>query len=117
MTRRVLRYPIEVDDYTELRLPHRINKFCHVAPSRIDPNGLIDVWYETSDNAPGWVDIRLHVEGTGHPIDHNGTHIGTVVTPNGLVWHVFVEGVASHLGQCDYEAMYKGDPFGSNPYL
>lgn len=117
MTRRILRYSLEVDDYTELRLPHRSIKCVHVAPSRTDPNGSIDVWYEVAENVPGWVDIRFHVEGTGHTYSHNGHHIGTVVAPNGLVWHVFVEGVASHLGQCDYEAMCKNDSFGSSSYV
>ncbi|WKK11954.1 hypothetical protein QYN14_25745 [Rhodococcus ruber] len=89
MTRRVLRCTIAIDDYNTVTIPDDA-KIVHAAPCRIQPNERIDVWYETSSPTQRlWT--RIHVEGTGHPVAESTTHIGTVVCPNGLVWHLYLD--------------------------
>lgn len=45
----------------------------------------IDLWYSTyATTRPR----EVFIAGTGHPLP-GGRFIGTVVTPAGLVWHVF----------------------------
>jgi hypothetical protein len=35
------------------------------------------------------IDVDLSFVGTGHAVKHNGAHVGSTVTPSGLVWHVY----------------------------
>lgn len=89
MTRQVLRCNIAIDDFNVVTISQDA-KIVHVAPCQIQPNERIDIWYETSDPTMRlWT--RIHVEGTGHPIADDTTHVGSVVCPNGLVWHLYLD--------------------------
>lgn len=62
----------------------------------VDPVGAQDgptVWVECSpdlaDDDPGSFTVAAF--GTGHDIPDAWSHLGSVVTPVGLVWHVYLE--------------------------
>lgn len=91
MTNSIHRISVKVEDYQELALT---GPPLSVAASRDGSSDSFDLWYEHMD------DCREHpypvwVFGTGHPVPwtRNTRHawrlLGTVVTPSGLVWHVF----------------------------
>ncbi|UVT24954.1 hypothetical protein NXT08_22395 [Rhodococcus pyridinivorans] len=90
-TRRAVgRKNIEITDTVTVELPAR-SKLLHVAPCRRNPNTHIDLWFEFPDQT---TPARLHtfyVEGTGHALVHEVLYVGTVVCPNDLVWHVYLD--------------------------
>jgi hypothetical protein len=63
-------------------------KVLHVG---VDPTGdksLPTVWVELDPHDK--VDqLMLTFIGTGHPVPADGLHVGSVVTPVGLVWHIY----------------------------
>lgn len=65
---------------------------CHVG---IDPSGdpsLPCLWIEVDTEALHLTEERLfRFVGTGHPVPIGSTFVGSVVTPVGLVWHVYEE--------------------------
>lgn len=84
MTTRIYRYEVPVDDQW-----HTIT--CgpplHVACRRHD---VVEFWaYPLGEGADKFVDEqRFRVYGTGHPIPDEVIHVGTALTPGGLVWHL-----------------------------
>jgi hypothetical protein len=72
-----------------------------VAPSRDGSSDHFDLWFEHMDgDRPAYEPkfdgtYTIHVFGTGHPVPwsaysrHAYQFLGTVVTPSGLVWHVY----------------------------
>lgn len=99
---RIIRHAIEITDYQTVTLPHD-GDLLSVAQSRTERNALIDLWsidYEGGEpQAKG-----IYIIGTGNPMPAQLSgpvsptpgkpfpwrqFIGTVVTPCGLVWHVF----------------------------
>ncbi len=103
---RIIRHPIAIIDYQEIYLPGE-GEVLSVAASREFPNHGIDLWaldYERGEQRT----VTIYVIGTGNPMPtdlaaemdphgHGGIpvllpdhkFIGTVVTANGLVWHIF----------------------------
>jgi streptogramin lyase len=66
---------------------HNGGEVLSVAPSRDGRSDVIDLWFTTyPTEEPGRRPI--YIAGTGHPRPR-GKFIGTVVTPQGLVWHAF----------------------------
>ena len=56
------------------------------------PNAGLDLWYEvypTLTNSESVVTITIVGTGNQIPIGRIGDYIDTVVTPSGLVWHVY----------------------------
>jgi hypothetical protein len=92
MTKRILRFPLDVVDHQRLTIPG-LQCVLSVAASRTDPAG-VDLWATVDEQAPT---IRLdHLDvwivGTGHPVPVEvdmHMFVDTVVTPSQLVWHVF----------------------------
>lgn len=91
MTERVFRFPLQITDRQAVHMPLGA-RILSVNRSRVQPNLEIDMWALCDDDpnlqsAP--TDVFIH--GTGHPVDeyYSSHFIGTVVTPSGLVWHVF----------------------------
>lgn len=89
----IFRKNIAIDDYVEIPNAGRI---LSVAASRDGSSGTIDVWFEQ----PWAIDDTtkpqaIWIFGTGHGTPwtpytrHAWRFIGTVVTPSGLVRHVF----------------------------
>lgn len=66
---------------------HNGGEVLSVAPSRDGRSDVIDLWFTTyPTEAPG---LRpIYIAGTGNPRPR-GKFIGTVVTSQGLVWHIF----------------------------
>lgn len=89
---RIFRYPLDIADYQELKIPYPA-KIISVAPSRDHPNTQIDMWAVAGSDYTKTVAVAI--VGTGNPIPnyvdvHSLTSfIGTVVAPNRLVWHVY----------------------------
>lgn len=105
---RIIRHDLDIADYQTVALPAD-GDLLSVAQSRTNPNGRIDLW--SLDFEVGEPRTKAaYIVGTGNPMPEelaptlvleylNGiaTHvpkadqrfIGTVVTPCGLVWHVF----------------------------
>lgn len=69
---------------------HAGGQVLSVAPARDGRSDHIDLWFTTFPGNPrSETDSRwIHIAGTGHPRPP-GRFVGTVVTPAGLVWHVF----------------------------
>lgn len=91
------RLNLAVEDYQDVTLT---GPPISVAACRDGSSDRIDLWYEhtawaTSKEDPG-ITRGLYIFGTGHPTPWsiytrgNWTFIGTVVTPSGLVWHVYI---------------------------
>ena len=59
-----------------------------VAPTRDGGSAYIDLWFTTYPAEERGDRRWIHIAGTGHPRPP-GRFVGTVVTPAGLVWHVF----------------------------
>lgn len=83
--KRVLKYAIPVDDQD-----HPIPAGCvaHVNYSPENPTSTVMVWVEVPQNVDlGLLAVRVY--GTGHAIDDNDEHLGSTITPVGLVWHLY----------------------------
>ena len=84
--RSIYRYELKITDYQVISTT---TPPLAVAPGR-NHNG-IDLWAFNIENVKT-VPRSIYILGTGNPIsvflDLN-RYIGTVVMPNGLVWHVF----------------------------
>jgi hypothetical protein len=92
VTSRVLRYPLNIVDRQDILCGYPI---LSVGVSREDPNGKIDMWALALDGADR-VRTRIFITATGHPLPEDGLRfIGTVITPNQLVWHVWRKDAAS----------------------
>lgn len=93
---RVIRHVLSITDYQVVDLPAR-GSLVSVAVSRTAPDDLIDLW-SIDEQVEGGRQVGVYIVGTGNPAPVGISHpairrfIGTVVTPCGLVWHVF-EGV------------------------
>jgi hypothetical protein len=93
VTSRILRWSIGITDlqYLEVPAPGRI---LSVAQSREVPDHGIDLWTVARTGAQD-ITRTIYVVGTGNPMPDPGPmgmdFIGTVVTPSGLIWHVFAD--------------------------
>ena len=87
----ILRYPVLDLTYRQtLRIPTGF-RIRHLAPGRAS-DVVIDIWAEVESDNPV-VPVDVWIIGTGHqfPPDEAGPiYIGTVVMPDGFVWHLFV---------------------------
>lgn len=86
----IYRLNLPVTDYQEMDRVTVIS----AAPCRSGQSDVIDLWYET-----GYLDGAkqgLYIFGTGHPTPWSAYtryafyFVDTVVTPSGLIWHVYV---------------------------
>ncbi|ATN88582.1 hypothetical protein SEA_JALFARM20_98 [Mycobacterium phage JalFarm20] len=91
---RILRHQVAITDYQEIEIPE--GQLLSVAVSRTLPNTAIDLWSLDMEN--GYNELHaIWIVGTGNtfpaqlakPVIGRREFIGTVVTPSGLVWHVF----------------------------
>lgn len=91
------RISVEVADYQEIDLT---GPAISVAADREFRSDRFDLWYEHyEDTGPALAGLTLtralYVIGTGHPVPwtpwtrYAFTFLGTVVTPSGLVWHIY----------------------------
>jgi hypothetical protein len=72
-----------------------------VAPDREGSSARFDLWFEHMEGDRPAYELNYHhaytiyIFGTGHPVPwdaysrHEYSFLGTVVTPLGLVWHVY----------------------------
>lgn len=83
------RLNLPVAEYQEINFGRVIS----AAPCRSGRSDVVDIWFEAAsafDDKQG-----LYIFGTGHPTPWNGftryawEFIDTVVTPSGLIWHVY----------------------------
>lgn len=93
----IYRISVEVQDYQELELT---GPAISVAADREYRSDRFDLWYEHYNaDGPALMGLTrnraLYVLGTGHPAPWTAftryafTFLGTIVTPSGLVWHVY----------------------------
>jgi hypothetical protein len=88
------RVSVQVEDKQVL---HLSGPPISVAPDRGGSSDCFDLWFEHMDGSvPSAEDgCTILVFGTGHPVPwsqysrHAYQFLGTVVTPSGLVWHVY----------------------------
>ncbi|SIA69894.1 DUF7352 domain-containing protein [Mycobacteroides abscessus] len=91
---RIIRHELDIIDYQTVWLPND-GYLLSVAQSRTDPNTAIDLWSNDLEYGEG-CPKGIYVVGTGNPMPERlrdsvrkRDFIGTVITPIGLVWHVF----------------------------
>ncbi|AYR03143.1 hypothetical protein KNU21_gp81 [Gordonia phage Nordenberg] len=87
------RRTVGVTDWQSFTVPGYVKRLLSVALSR-DPLLAeigIDIWYEVYPEHEGASEVAVQVIGTGgrFPTARLGDPIGTVVTPAGMVWHVY----------------------------
>lgn len=86
----IFRKTIPVTDYQELS--DVAGRIISAKPTRDGRSDVIDIWFE---NSGGDVKVGVYIFGTGHPTPWTGwtryawSFVDTVVTPSGLVWHVY----------------------------
>lgn len=88
MSRTIWKFPLEITDLQEISLPHRAEVLCIKAQG----NNLC-LW-ALVDPSHAVAPVRVRICGTGHPApsdDSTFEYVDTVIMPNGLVWHVFLE--------------------------
>ena len=92
----VHRVELEVVDHQVVDLPGYMRPL-HVAQSRgYDPDASLELWYEADPDDPlsRHCSVAVWVEGTGHPIEHDGQYVGTFPASGGrLIWHVYARQV------------------------
>lgn len=87
----IFRLNLPVTDYQEIP----VGRVISAAPCRSGRSDVIDLWYERP-SSPRDETLGLYIFGTGHRTPWNPwtryawDFIDTVVTPSGLVWHVYV---------------------------
>jgi len=86
----IYKYPLRTDHKltAEIELPVE-SYFCHVG---IDHQGDVCLWYSVSTNPHYSKEIRtfrVYVTGEIIPSDNRNCFMGTVITKDYLVWHVF----------------------------
>lgn len=88
MARRVYKYPLLNDGE-----PHRIKLKGNVVHIGYLPKSYehIQIWAEHSDDKPS-TEHLLQVFGPGDPIPPGAIHIGTTITPDNFVWHIYEVG-------------------------
>lgn len=86
--RTIFKYPLHTKDEQIVSMPRDAKILC------IDEQGgfQLCLWAEVETSAePCYRLISIH--GTGHPMDDSTpTYVGTVLSGNGLVWHVYDHG-------------------------
>lgn len=87
LTPPIYRAVLPVTDSQAIEI-HPIGEILSVAPTRDGRSDQIDLWFTTFETADRDHRRWIHIAGTGHPRP-DGRFVGTVVTPSGLVWHVF----------------------------
>ena len=77
-----------IDDTIDVEMRATLIRWLHAEPHGVTG---VTLWAEVDPTlSPGA--SRVYVRGTGHPLTGDeGTHIGTVVTISGLVWHLFAD--------------------------
>ena len=87
MSRVVYKYPIESNLSVTIPGQHKV---LHVG---IDPKlpNTICVWAELDMLNGSESKTEYFPVGTGHAVFANWFHVGSVIHPNGLVWHVYGE--------------------------
>lgn len=71
---------------------HEASEILSVAPTRDGGSDQIDLWFTTYPRIRDRVSRVVRMAGTGMQRP-DGQFVGTVVTPSGLVFHVFDGGV------------------------
>lgn len=87
-TREVWKYPFKTTSPITVEVPYAA-KIVHVGVDPADDGFLPCVWIERQTQRPAKMQWVLSFVGTGMEIDDDRVHVGSVVTPNGLVWHVY----------------------------
>jgi len=82
----IYKFPLEITDYSTLRT-HDKAKVMHVG----EQGGQLCIWLEV-DLTQVVATHGFYIRGTGHVITgEEGQFLGTVLMPNGLVWHIYLE--------------------------
>jgi hypothetical protein len=80
----VWKYPLALLDRQVLKAP------LYAKPRLVAvQNEQACIWLEVETTNPVR-DLVVHIEGTGHAIEHDGTHAGSF-QDGPFVWHVYVE--------------------------
>jgi hypothetical protein len=79
----VWKFPLALIDNQVVAMPEG-SDLLHVG----EQYGTLTLWARVTPTGQREVDRLIIVRGTGHPIFAQ-PHVGTVLMPNGLVWHVF----------------------------
>lgn len=79
----IWKFQLKLQDRQKISMPVE-NAVLHVG---LDPNRNICLWAAVDSKAPV-SDVEIVIVGTGHPLPHVGSYIGTIVIA-AYVWHVF----------------------------
>lgn len=90
----IYKYNLELTDVQDIEMPIYA-KIVHVGWQIGSFNSGIKIWALVQDTL-ALKSRRIHIVGTGNgmpelPVGANVNHLGTVLTPDGFVWHVFEE--------------------------
>lgn len=80
---RIWKFPLEITDRQTIMVPTNF-AFLHVG---LDPTGALCLWGAVDGSQPT-TRLDLVIVGTGNPLPHVGSYLGSVVE-RVFVWHVF----------------------------
>lgn len=87
--RTVYKYDLSLTDVSEIRMPTAA-KIRHIDWQLTSFNSGIKIWVEIDPDNPTFETRKFHIYGTGQGISsYHHLHRGTVITPDGFVWHVY----------------------------
>jgi len=91
VSRVVWKFPIAIGPITTISIPSSDEDHPHkplAVLAGLDPaTGGPALWIELDPDAPR-VDRHFVVRGTGHPIDEDEIHVGSLIDRN-FVWHIY----------------------------
>lgn len=94
--KRIWKYPLGSQIEQVLSIPEGFKVLCLKEPNKFNPACL----YAMVDDTKAKREVKVYIIGTGHAIDENKLaqceYAGTFIDENwNLVWHVFIEPVAT----------------------
>lgn len=93
MSRVVWKYPLGFGSATEITGLPLGSKIVHVATDPASKHPCL--WIELDDDGPADFTLKMHVFGTGRPIEAGNEnvleHVGSIIEDDTYVWHIYRE--------------------------
>lgn len=87
--RTIFKYPLELTDKQNIKLPYSARITAKPIHAGLDPQGELCVWAECDKDSGKFATVTIYIVGTGNPLpDETSVHIGSV-TQGSFVWHVY----------------------------
>lgn len=99
----IWKFPLAPIDQQKISMPGEFS-ILHVGK---DPGGFLCLWAAVKKNAPVR-DVEIIIAGTGQPLPHVGSFLGTVLM-GAFVWHIFTGPGDASNAKPDFHYSTKGN--------